>query len=104
MTMHTALAVSALLSSLVLILASAARALPAIALVASGLEVLIALGYVRLGVAGVPLGLALGLGLALPGLFAWFRSSGKAAVASASIVAFIGLLQVAVFVGQRGLL
>jgi hypothetical protein len=101
MNLHTALALSAFGFSVVLLLASASRALPAIALVASGLEALMALGYVRVGVAGVPLGLALGLGLAIPGLLAWFRSSGKAAIASASIVAFIGVLQVLLFLGQN---
>jgi hypothetical protein len=101
MSLHTALALSAFAFSVVLLLASASRALPAIALVASGLEALMALGYVRVGVAGVPLGLALGLALAIPGLLAWFRASGKTAIASASIVAFIGLLQVLLFLGQN---
>jgi hypothetical protein len=101
MNLHTALALSAFGFSVVLLLTSASRALPAIALIASGLEALMALGYVRVGVAGVPLGLALGLGLAIPGLLAWFRSSGKAAIASASIVAFIGVLQVLLFLGQN---
>jgi hypothetical protein len=101
MNLHTALALSAFGFSVVLLLTSASRALPAIALIASGLEALMALGYVRVGVAGVPLGLALGLGLAIPGLLAWFRASGKAAIASASIVAFIGVLQVLLFLGQN---
>lgn len=101
MSLYTALALSAFGFSVVLLLASSSRALPAIALVASGLQSLMALGYVRVGVAGVPLALAIGLALAIPGLLAWFRATGKAAIAAASIVAFIGVLQVVVFLGQN---
>jgi hypothetical protein len=101
MSLYTALALSAFGFSVVLLLASASRTLPAIALVASGVEALMALGYLRLGVAGMPLGLALGLALAIPGLLAWFRATGKAAIAAASIVAFVGVLQVVLFLGQN---
>ncbi|HYG69567.1 MAG TPA: hypothetical protein VD838_17970 [Anaeromyxobacteraceae bacterium] len=101
MSLHTALALSAFGFSVVLLLASSSRALPAIALVASGLEALMALGYVRVGVAGVPLSFALGLGIAIPGVLAWFRASGKTAIGAASIVAFIGVLQVVLFLGRN---
>jgi hypothetical protein len=100
MTLHVALAVSALAASAILFFAGVARSLALVALVASGLEVAMALGFLRLHVAGVPLGLVLGLALAVPGLFAWLRAASKPAVSAAAIVAFTGVLQV--FVTMQG--
>jgi hypothetical protein len=94
MTLHVALAVSALAASALLFFASVARPLAVVALVASGLEVAMALGLLRLHVAGIPLGLVLALALAIPGVFAWLRAASKTAVSAAAIVAFAGLLQV----------
>jgi len=56
---------------------------------------------VHLSISRVPLGLVLGLGLAVPGLFAWFRATAKGAVSAAALVAFTGLLQVLAHVGGR---
>lgn len=94
MTLHVALAVSALVASLALFLSAQSRALSAIALLTSALEVAMAFGFLRLSVPGLPLGLALGLGLAVPGILAWLRATTKAAVSSAALVAFVGVLQV----------
>jgi hypothetical protein len=96
MTLHVALAVSALAASAILVFTAVARPLAVIALLASGLEVAMAFGLLRLRAAGVPLGLVLGLALAVPGLVAWFRASSKAAVSAAAIVAFTGALQIVV--------
>ncbi|HYU17033.1 MAG TPA: hypothetical protein VEL05_13200 [Candidatus Acidoferrum sp.] len=100
MTLHVALAVSALAASAILVFAAVARPLAVVALLASGLEVAMALGYLRLHVAGIPLGLVLGLALAIPGLLAWLRAASKSAVSAAAIVAFAGVLQV--FVSMQG--
>jgi hypothetical protein len=94
MALHVALAVAALTASVILFFAGAARALAVIALLASGLEVAMAFGMLRLHVAGLPLGLVLGLALALPGVVAWFRATSKPAVSAAAIVALAGVLQV----------
>jgi uncharacterized protein YybS (DUF2232 family) len=95
MSLHLALAVSALAASAALFLSSQSRGgLSAIALVASALEVAIAFGVVRLNFSGVPLGLILGLALAIPGVLAWLRASAKTAVSAAAIVALAGALQV----------
>jgi hypothetical protein len=102
MTLHSALAFSALAASVLLFVTAGGRILPTIALVASGLEVLMTLGILRIAIAQLPLGLVLGLLLGLPGLVAWFRASSKPAVSAAAIVAFIGVLQVAVYAGVRG--
>jgi hypothetical protein len=94
MTLHVALAVSALAASAILVLSKVAQPLAVVALVASGLEVAMAFGLLRLHVASVPLGLVLGLALAIPGVLAWLRASAKTAVSAAAVVAFAGVLQV----------
>lgn len=99
MTLHVALAVVALAASVVLLFASTARPLAVVALLASALEVAMAFGAVRLRLAGVPLGLVLGLALAIPGALAWLRVSSKATVSAAAVVALAGGLQVFVAAG-----
>ena len=101
MILHVALAVAALAASVVLFFSTVGRALAVVGLLASGLEVAMALGALRLHAAGVPLGLVLGLALALPGLVAWLRASSKAAVSAAAILALVGVLQVVVAVRGR---
>jgi hypothetical protein len=95
MSLHLALAVSALAASAALFLSRQSRGgLAAIALVASALEVAMSFGVLRLSLAGLPLGLILGLALAIPGALAWLRASAKTAVSAAAIVALAGVLQV----------
>jgi hypothetical protein len=101
MTLHVALAVAALAASLVLLFSAVSRPLAVVALVASGLEVAMALGALHLRLAGVPLALVLGLALAIPGLLAWLRASSKAAVSMATILALVGVLQVVLSVHAR---
>ncbi len=96
MSLSLALAVAALAASIALFLSSHQRALAIVAIVASGLEVAMALGLLRLSVAGVPLGIVLGLALAVPGILAWMHASGKGAISGAAIVALVGVLQVLV--------
>ena len=67
MSLHTALAVAAFAASIILFLAHASRGLVVVALVASGLEVLMAFGLLALHVsASVPLQLVLGALIAIP--------------------------------------
>src|SRR5512138_2624666 len=94
MTLHTALAVAALVSSILLFTAHASRALALVALVASGLEVAMAFGYLRLHLSGVSLQLVFGLLIAIPAVLMWLRVSSKSAVSAASILALVGALQV----------
>jgi hypothetical protein len=101
MTLHVALAVSALAASAVLFFSTVGRVLAVLGLAASGLEVAMALGALRFHVAGIPLGLVLGLALAVPGLLAWLRAASKPAVSAASILALAGVLQVALAVRAR---
>lgn len=101
MTLHVALAVAALAASVVLFFSTVGRSLALVGLAASGVEVAMALGALRLHVAGLPLGLVLGLALAVPGLLAWLRAASKPAVSAAAVLALVGILQVAVAVQGR---
>lgn len=93
MTLHNALAVAALAGSALLFF-TGARVLATVALVAAAAEVLMTLGVVQLRVAQLPLGLVLGLALAVPGLIAWFRATAKPAISAASVITLVGVLQV----------
>jgi hypothetical protein len=101
MTLHVTLAVAALVGAVLLFFSAQSRVVGLVALVAAGLEVAMAFGVLRLHVAGIPLGLVLGLGLAVPGLLAWLRASAKPAISAAAIVALVGVLQVLSAIGGR---
>jgi hypothetical protein len=94
MPLHTALAAAALLASLYLFFAASPRLLAGVAALAAAAELALALGWLRVAVHGASLGLGLGLGLALPGLALWWRAGGKGPLTGASVLAFIGTLQV----------
>jgi hypothetical protein len=100
MSLHIALALSALAASAALLLSGASRTLAVIALVASGIEVAMALGLLHLSVARLPLGIVLGFALAVPGVLAWLRTGAKTAVSAAVIVTFVGALQIASALGR----
>jgi hypothetical protein len=88
---------SGLAAAIALLAISQSRGISIIAVLASGLEVLAQLGVLHLQVGRLPLNLILGLGLAVPGLIAWFRSTGKGAVTAGAIATFVGALQVLVY-------
>jgi hypothetical protein len=96
MSLQTALAVSALAGSLFLVFGASARVVAVVALVASAVEVARAFGWLHLALAGIPLALVLALAVAIPGVIAWLRAGGKHTVTAASVVAFVGVLQVVV--------
>ena len=93
--LHTALALSAALAAAWLFFTAGARALCLVPLLAAGLEVALAQGWVRLALHGSNLSLVLGGAIALPALVLWWRAGGKGPLTAASVLAFIGLLQVA---------
>lgn len=88
------LVLAALAASVLLLLHSRARLLPAIAVAASGLEALLVLDLVRLELRGVPLALLLGLALAVSGALIYLRVGGKTQVAAATVVTLVGAAQV----------
>ncbi len=69
------------------------RLWPVIAAVVAGIELLMALGVVRLSIANVPLPLVLGVALAVSGVAIWLKANGKVHVSAATVVAIVGLLQ-----------
>jgi hypothetical protein len=101
MTLHAALAASALAASAYLLVSSPARLWPAIALIGAGVEVGLARGWFRLAIPGPTLSLGLGAAIAVPGLVIWWRAAGKGPLTAASILAFIGLLQAGLALALR---
>jgi hypothetical protein len=92
MTLHTALAVAALVASIILFLAHASRGLALVALIASGLEVFMAFGWLVLHLSSLQL--LLGALIAIPGVLIWLRVSAKTAVSAATVLGLVGVLQV----------
>jgi len=101
MSLESALVYSGLAAAVVTFTASQSRGVAAIALLAAGLQTLIHLGVLRLGIGQLPLGLVFGIAIALPALIVWFRAAGKAAVSASAIATFIGLVQLVRYVFPR---
>ena len=93
MGLATVLAVVALIGSIML-LQMGHRIYPSIAVLASGLEVAIAFRLITVQIHGVSLVLVLGAALAIAGGSSWVNAQKKSLVAAASIVTFIGAIQV----------
>ena len=85
----------ALLASFVLLFRSAERIPAFIALVAAALEALIAFRLVSIK-GPAQLGLILAAGLTLGGAWSWVRAASKPAVTAATVIAFIGVIQLLV--------
>ena len=81
--------------SIVLLLQHRARLFPVVALLASGLELLMSLGILHLSFGSFPLLLVLGAALAVGGIGVYLKASAKPVVSAATIVALIGLMQLA---------
>jgi hypothetical protein len=94
MSVATALILMVSAASLFLFLRASARLVPAIALAASALELLLAFRIVQLGLKGVPLDLVLGGALAACGALMYLRVSHKTQVAAATVVTLVGAMQV----------
>jgi hypothetical protein len=88
------LALAALAASVLLLVQSRARLLPLVALGASGVQVLLGFGVLRLDLRGVPLGLVLSSALAVAGVLLYLRAGGKPATAASTAVALVGAVQV----------
>ena len=81
--------------SIVLLMQHKARLFPGIALAASALELLLALGILHLSTGSIPLTLILGVAIAVAGVAVWLKTSSKPVVSSATVLTPIGALQVA---------
>ncbi len=87
------LGLAALAASIYLLLRSALRPWALGALAGSAVSVMLALGWISLRIAHVPLQLVLSLTLVLCGGFLVARASGKGDVSAATVVAFVGLVR-----------
>jgi hypothetical protein len=101
MPLHSALSYAGLIAAVVLLFAGPSRALAIVATLAAGVEVGMRHGLLSLRVVHLPLGLALGLLLAVPSLVLWSRASGKAAVTAGAVAAFVGLTQLVAYAVPR---
>jgi hypothetical protein len=87
------LPLTALIASIVLLMQNSHRALALVALVVSGIEMLLAFGIVHFGVRGLPLGLIFGATLAIVGSLTYARVHRKSTVAAGTLIAFVGAVQ-----------
>jgi hypothetical protein len=94
MHMPLAMVVAALAASLLLLFQLKKRLFPIVAVVASGMEILLALHIVTFGVRGLNLWLLLGATLVVAGTLIWMKAGGKVHVTAATIVTLVGTLQV----------
>ncbi len=94
MTIATLLVLTAVLGSVVLVAQSASRTFPLIALVASGLEALLALRVVNVSVSGINILFILALAVLVGGGASWMHATGKSTVTAATAVAMVGAVQV----------
>ena len=91
--MHHALVIIALAASIWLVMQESNRLFPMLAVVASGLEVLIAFGVISLSIAKYRIDVILPALLVVGGGMAWYRTSGKSHVTASTLVTMVGLLQ-----------
>ena len=94
MSMATLLVLTAVVGSVVLVAQSTARTFPLVALVASGLEALLAFRIVSFSVSGINILFLLALALLVGGGASWMHSTGKSTVTAATAVAMVGAVQV----------
>jgi hypothetical protein len=93
MNLATALALAALAGSVVLLLQTKRKRLvPIIAVAVSGFEVLMAFGL-RVSLGNFPTAAVLGGALCVVGVMLWLKVSGRTPVTAATVVAFVGALQ-----------
>jgi len=84
----------ALAASVLLLLRVRPRLFPAIALVASGVEVLRGFGFISFKVPVIGAGVLFGALLVVGGAGSWMRAGSKVATSAATIVVLFGLLRV----------
>jgi len=89
----TALIVTALIASILLLLERGDRLYAGLAAIVAGVETLIVFDVVRLSISGVRIGVILAGVLAIAGALCWSRSSAKWPVTASTLITLVGLLQ-----------
>jgi hypothetical protein len=90
----TALIVGALIASVMLALSGGDRLFPAIALIACGLEALIAFRVIQLSSPKLRIDVILPAVLAVTGAICWSRAASKSAITASTVIALVGVIQV----------
>ncbi len=94
MTVSTVLALAAAAASLLLLMQARQRAFPTVALVASGVQVLLYFRILSISVSGASLSVVLGTALAVAGVVSWTQLEQKLPVTAAAVIATVGAVQV----------
>jgi hypothetical protein len=89
----TALVLATLLAAVVLLVQKSDRMFPTVAVVAAGIEALMAFGVLSLTLAKFRVDVILPGLLVLSGGVCWAKSSTKSAITSATIVTLVGMIQ-----------
>ena len=87
--------VVALVSSVMLLLGKAERTVALVAVIASGVEALLAFGLMSLSLAKFRVDVILPALITVAGAIAWARASGKHAITAGTLVTLVGALQLA---------
>ena len=89
----TALVVTALVSSIILVLNRGDRLFPVIALVAAGVEALIVFKLIQLSSGKLRIDIIMPAALAVAGCLCWSKSGSKSTITASTLIAFIGAVQ-----------
>lgn len=94
MSLATILSISALVGAVILVMQNAWRLVAFLAIAVAGVEVLMAFKVLSLNLRGLPIPLILGASLAVLGVLLVTKVTRRVAVAAATVVAFVGVIQV----------
>lgn len=98
MTIANLLVIAALAGAVVLVGQAPARLFAVIALVAAAIEALFLFGILSIAVKGISVPLLLALALVVAGIACWLRVGTRTAVTAATVVSFVGVIQLLHFV------
>jgi len=91
----TALVVSALIASIVLVLNRGDRLWPVVACVAAGVEALMVFGLLTMSLSKFRIDVILPGVLLLAGALCWSKASSKSTITAASVVSLVAMIQLA---------
>jgi hypothetical protein len=102
MTLSIVFPALALLGSLMLLSNKEVRPYAVVGAIAAAAELALAMGWLHISIAGLPMGTVLGGALAVVGVFSFMKVTDRNAVAAATSVLIVGALQLATGLGLVG--
>src|SRR5688572_15145175 len=93
LNLGTTLVLVALVAACVLVFDQRDRLWASIAVVAAGVEALLAFKVISVNARGIPLGLLLAAALGVAGILCWMRAGSKTATSAATLIVMVGALQ-----------